>query len=145
MSEPGHTALRLLAQDAEDLAVISAALQDAVARIGDIAYEPAAKRLTLAFNRFRWEADGKQGERVRSGLQLGCVLAVQSRRLRREATKAVVNLLTLAFEPGEEPGGVLVFTFAGGGELRVQVECIEAVLADLSAPWATPRRPEHKD
>ena len=45
--------LRLLAQDADDLAVLSAALQDAVAKIGDIAFEPSARRLTVAFNRFR--------------------------------------------------------------------------------------------
>ena len=66
--------LRLLAEDADDLSVISAALQDAVARIGDIAYEKASRRLTLAFNRYRWE---QGGERVRCGLQLGSVLAVR--------------------------------------------------------------------
>ena len=52
------TALKLLAQDAEDLKVVAAALQDAVGKIGDISYEPAARRLTLAFNRYRWEAKG---------------------------------------------------------------------------------------
>ena len=50
--------LRLLAEDAEDLKVIAAALQDAVGKIGDISYEPGAQRLTLAFNRYRWEAKG---------------------------------------------------------------------------------------
>ena len=53
--------LQLLAQDEEDLGVLSAALQDAVAKIGDISYEAAARRLTLTFNRFRWEA-GAAGE-----------------------------------------------------------------------------------
>lgn len=136
--------LRLLAQDAEDLAVISAALQDAVARIGDIAFEPAARRLTIAFNRFRWEAGGKTRERVRSGLQLGGVLSVRSRKLRRDAKSAVVELLSLAFEPGEAPGGAVVFTFAGGGDLRAGVECLDAVLADVSTPWPTPRAPAHE-
>ena len=74
MSSPSATPapLRLLAQDADDLAVISAAVQDAVCKVGDIAFEPKARRLTIAFNRYRWEAGG--GERVRSGLQLGGVL-----------------------------------------------------------------------
>ena len=53
--------LRLLAQDVEDLAVISAALQDAVTRIGDIQWESAARCLTLSFNRFRWEVEGEIG------------------------------------------------------------------------------------
>lgn len=136
--------LRLLAQDADDLAVVSAALQDAVAKIGDIAFEPKARRLTVAFNRFRWEVDGRTRERVRSGLQLGGVLGVQSRKLRRDAKSAVVELLAVTFEPGEAPGGAVVFTFAGGGDLRVQVECLEAVLADVSTPWPTPRAPTHE-
>ena len=142
---PAPAPLRLLAQDAADLAVISAALQDAVAKIGDIAFEPKARRLTLALNRFRWEQDERTRERVRSGLQLAGVLAVKSRKLRRDAKNAVVELLALTFEPGEAPGGAVVFTFAGGGDLRAEVECIEAVLADVSAPWPTPRAPTHAD
>jgi len=140
-----HPPLRLLAEDAEDLAVISAALQDAVARIGDISFEPAARRLTIALNRYRWEAGGRHGERVRTGLQLAGVLGVRSRNLRREARSAVVEVLAVTFEPGEAPGGTVLFTFAGGGDLRVEVECIEAVLADVSTPWPTPRRPAHED
>jgi hypothetical protein len=142
---PETSGLRLLAEDADDLAVISAALQDAVARIGDIAFERSARRLTVGFNRFRWEAKGQAGERVRSGLQLTGVLAVRSLKLRREARDAVVSLMGLAFEPVEAPGGVIVMTFAGGGELRAEVECIDAAMADVSAPWPTPRRPKHED
>ena len=137
--------LRLLAQDAEDLGVISAALQDAVAKIGDIAFEAKGRRLTVAFNRYRWERDERTHERVRTGLQLAGVLGVQSRKLRRDAKNAVVELLSLGFEPGEAPGGAVIFTFAGGGDLRVEVECIEAVLADVSTPWPTPTPPSHRD
>ena len=137
--------LRLLAEDAEDLKVISAALQDAVAKVGDINYEPHARRLTLAFNRFRWEAGERPqgGERVRSALQLGGVLAVQARRIRREPKDAVVELLAVDFEPGEAPGGAVLLRFAGDADLKVEVECVEAVLADVSPPWATPRAPRH--
>ena len=137
--------LRLLAQDAEDLSVISAALQDAVTRIGDIQWESAARRLTLAFNRFRWEVEGGDAERVRAGLQLGGVLEVKARNLRREPRDAVLELLARTFEPGEEaPGGVVNFAFADGGDLAAVVECIDAALADLSAPWPTTRTPGHE-
>lgn len=134
--------MRLIAQDEDDLKVVSAALQDAITTIGDIRYEAGARRLTIGLNRFRWEAPGV---RVRAGLQLGGVMAVQSRRLRREARRAVLELLAVTFEPGEAPGGVVAFTFAGGGDLRVEVECIDAALADLSTPWPTPRTPGHAD
>ena len=138
-------ALRLLAQDADDLAVISTAVQDAIGKIGDIAYEAHARRLTLALNRYRWEAGARTNERVRCGLQFGCVLAVQERNLRQGAKKAVVELLAISFEPGVAPGGAIVLTFAGGGDLRVTVECIDAVLADISPPWPATQRPSHTE
>jgi hypothetical protein len=134
--------LRLLAQDEEDLAVISAALQDAVAKVGDIVFEAKARRLTIAFNRFRWEAGERQ--RVRSALQLGGVLGVQTRKIRRDRRDAVLELLAIGFEVGEAPGGTLTLNFAGGGDLRAEIECVDAVLADLSQPWPTPRAPAHE-
>ena len=146
-SKPVETRpLKLLAEDADDLAVISAALQDAVAKVGDIAFEPAARRLTLSLNRFRWEAeDAAAGERVRAGLQFGGVLRLQARNIRREPADAVIELLAIEFEPagGEDPGGHVVLRFAGDGDLRLEVECVDAVMADVSTPWPTPRRPGH--
>jgi len=133
--------LRLLAQDADDLAILSAALQDAVGKVGDIEYEPKGRRLTVVFNRFRWEAGVRQ--RVRSALQLGGVLKVQTRKVRRDRPNAAVELLALTFEAGEAPGGTVTLSFAGGGDLRAEVECVDAVLADLSEPWPTPRVPDH--
>ena len=134
--------LKLLAQDPDDLAVISAAMQDAVAKVGDITYEPKARRLTVAFNRYRWEAGG--GARVRSALQLGGVLKVETRKIRRDAPDAVIEILAVTFDAGEAPGGVVTLSCAGGGDLRATVECVEAVLADLSQPWPTPRKPAHE-
>ena len=149
MAQAGASAsrLRLLAEDADDLKVISAALQDAVAKVGDIQYEPAARRLTLAVNRFRWEAeDGDGGERVRSALQLNGVAKVQARGLRRDSKDALAVLLAIEFEPAggeEDPSGAVVLHFAGGADLRAEVECVDAVMADVSDPWPTPRRPGH--
>jgi hypothetical protein len=134
--------LKLLAQDAEDLEVLSTALQDAVAKVGDIDYEPKARRLTIAVNRYRWEAG--RAERVRSALQIAGVLGFQTRRIRRDAPEAVLEILAMTFEPGEAPGGVVTITCAGGGDLRATVECVEAVLADVSRPWPTPRKPDHE-
>ena len=146
-----HLRLRLLAQDAADLQILSAALQDAVAQVADVRFEPAARRLVVLFNRFRWEGDaspgadppGAGGERVRAALQLSGVLSVRSKRLRREAKAAVINLLALDFLPGEAPGGEIVATLSGGGEIRCEVECLDALLADVSDPWPTPSRPAH--
>ena len=139
------TPLGLLAEDADDLSVIAAALQDAVAKLGDIQWTPATRQLTIALNRFRWEAPGKTGERVRSGLQLGSVLSVKARKLKRDAPRAVVELLDVAFEPGEAHGGVILLKFAGDADLRCEVECIDALLTDVSAPWPAKSRPDHEN
>jgi hypothetical protein len=145
MADAAPPPLKLLAQDADDLAVVSAALQDAVAKIGDIRWDASARTLTLACNRFRWESGARKGERIRSALQLGDVTGVQARKLRRDAKGAVVELLSVAFEPGEAPGGAVLLTFAGGGDLKVTVDCLDVILADVSEPWSTPRKPGHAE
>jgi len=140
-----HAPLRLLAEDADDLAVISAALQDAVAQVGDIAWDPKGRRVTLALNRYCWEAPGALlGERVRAGLQFGSVLSVKARNIRREPRDAVVELLAVSFEPGEAPGGAIRLAFAGGGDMLLEVECVDAALADISPSWRTPSTPAHE-
>lgn len=133
--------LRLLAQDDEDLKVVSSALQDAIAKVGDIRFSPSDRTVTLALNRFRWEAGG--GERVRAALQLGSVLSVQARRVRREPRDAVIEVLAVTFEPGEAPGGAVLLSLAGGGDFRIEVECLDVALADISEPWPTRRAPQH--
>ena len=140
---PAEGPLRLIAEDAEDLKLIAAALQDAVGLIGDIRYEAPERRLTLVLNRFRWESGRQRGERDRTALQLGGVMSVQARKLRQGAPDAVLALLDIGFEPGEAPGGTVAFVFAGGGDLRCVVECIDAALADVSGPWPAHGTPRH--
>ncbi len=135
MSPTEFRPLRLLAEDADDLAIIAAALQEADARIGDIEWDPTGRRLTLALNRLRRESAEDTSQRVRAGVQLGGVLGVKTRRLDRADKDAVVQLLTVTFEEGEAPGGVITFAFADGGDLAATVECIDAALADVSEPW----------
>ena len=108
--------LRLTALDEQDLEVISAALQDAVALLGDFEYSRRLRSFTMGFNRFCWEA-GRRDRRVRSGLQIGHVTAARSQNIRQGAEDAVVNLLAIRFEPGELPSGQVICTFSGGGEL----------------------------
>jgi hypothetical protein len=135
--------LRLLALDPDDLEIMSAALQDAVTKIGDISWERGAGRLTIAFNRLTWEAAEAPDARVRAAIQLGCVRRVLSRNLRPAAPDAVLQLLAVTFEPGEAPAGRVTFAFADGGDLAAEVECVDAALADVSEPWTPARKPEH--
>ncbi|MDG2044353.1 MAG: DUF2948 family protein [Maricaulis sp.] len=137
------TPLRLSALETEDLNPVSAALQDAVAQLGDFDFLARARVFTIGFNRYCWEAEQKK-RRVRCGLQIASVLDVRSRNIRRGADEAVVNLLSIGFEAGDAPSGELVLLFSGDGELRLQVECLDLVLADVSDPWSAVSRPSHE-
>lgn len=145
--------LKLIALDAEDLAVLSAHLQDAVLRIGDAAYQPQAKRFALVANRFDWEeaiaASAKRRpayERRRAGLRFERVLAVQTHNVDPSDKDRVVSLLAIDWLPeGKGPGGHVSLLFSGGGIIRLAVECIESELADLGAAWATRSKPVHDD
>ncbi|MFK4057320.1 DUF2948 family protein [Brevundimonas sp. NPDC046655] len=133
--------LRLLAEDAVDLQIISAALQDAIMRPVDIRWEKDARRLTIVLSRFCWECGGT---RVMAAMQFGDVEAVKSRRLPR-LPESALELLALDFEPTEAPGGRVILMFAGGGDLRIDVECLDAVLTDLSDRWPARVAPTHLD
>lgn len=138
------SALVLGAEDAEDLQIISARLQDAVARVGDLVWLPKQRRFAGVFNRYKWESG--QGLRVRSGLHFDSVISAQSQNIKRGDADAVVSLLAIQYTPkgGEDPGGVIELTFSGGGAIRLDVECIDAVLKDVSGEWAARGRPLHE-
>lgn len=139
-------ALRLVAEDADDLAVIAAACQDGVVRLGDMVYDRAQRRFSLVLARFRWETAKRRGpfERIRAALSFDGVLRVRTRRLRTDAPDAVAALLTIAFEPAAvAPAGAVRLALAGGGDVALDVECLDARLVDVGPSWPTPHRPDH--
>jgi hypothetical protein len=132
----------LAANDAEDLEILSARLQDSVGKLADFVYLPKKRRFAALLNRFQWE--GASNLRVRAGLYFDSVLSVRSRNLKMGAPDAVVSLLAIRFLPGEEPAGTVELVFAGGGVIALTVECIDAALRDVSGPWAARGKPVHE-
>ncbi len=140
--------LTLAAEDAEDLEIISARLQDAVAAAegpGLAAEEPALRGAAQPL-----QVGGRRAKtdlRTRSLLHFDDVLSAQSRGLKRGAPDAVVSLLAIRFTPkgAEDPGGTVELVFAGGGSIRLEVECIDAGLSDVSGDWAARGRPDHDE
>lgn len=139
------TDLKLLALDTEDLAVISAHVQDAVVRVEDMGYAREDKRFALLINRYAWEKDGKSktGERKRAALRFDFVTNAQSANINLHAREGVLELLSVTFEMTDDPSGEVLLSFAGGGTVRLSVECLEVRLHDLGAAWAASARPEH--
>ncbi len=149
--------LKLIAFDAQDLGVISAHLQDAVLRVGDMAYLTGEKRFVVIANRFDWvNAVGnspKRGadaehERRRSGVRFERVNGAKTQGFDFKDKRASLALLAVTFEPtggGDSPEGDVTLTFSGGAAIRLSVECIEIELKDLGAAWAAKRSPEHPE
>ncbi|MEO8301217.1 MAG: DUF2948 family protein [Rhizomicrobium sp.] len=137
------TRLRLAASDSEDLEILSARLQDAAGQLKNFTWLPQKRRFAAVLNRLQWEDGGKT--RVRAGLHFDGVLKVQSSKVKLGAGEAVVSLLALRFEAAgnEDPGGVIEIVLAGGGAIRLTVECIDAELIDITGAWAARGTPDH--
>jgi hypothetical protein len=139
--------LKLIALDGDDMQVVSAHLQDALVRTGDIRWRPSEKRVVVALNRFDWEAaNGERPEfrRCQSALRFERVLSCKCRNVGHDAAKhEALNLLAVVFAETDSPAGVVTLTFSGGAALRLEVECLEAELADLGPAWGTEVCPDH--
>ena len=129
--------LKLIALDPDDLAVISAHVQDAGVKASDIIWRQGEKRLVVGMNRLDWEQTLKGGtvsRRLISALRFDRVLACKSRNIDLEAPEETgLELLGIEFHPADAPGGSVVLLFNHGGALRLDVDCLECELADLGA------------
>jgi Protein of unknown function (DUF2948) len=142
--------LKLRAGDSEDLAVISAILQDALVTVGEMVYLPEESRFVLVANRFRWEpqASGarKSFERTLSGLCFDEVKGVQRRGFHPREEDRILSLLAIRLaspdEPSEKPLAVIL-EFAGGCSVRLEVGRLLCHLDDLGEPWPTRWQPKH--
>jgi hypothetical protein len=138
--------LKFVVLDEEDLEVVSAHLQDAVAKVADVMWRPREKRVVLALNRFDWEGAQSakpQYRRRRAALRFERVLSCKCRGVNPAGKDDVLNLLAVEFAETETPSGVVTITFSGGPALRLEVECLEAELADLGPIWTTATCPAH--
>jgi Protein of unknown function (DUF2948) len=128
--------LKLIALDADDLAVISAHVQDARVQVSDIVWRQGEKRLVIGTSRLDWDqtlAGGTAPRRLISALRFDRVLSCKSRNIDLGAPETVLGLLGIEFHAGEAPGGNVVLMFMHGGALRLDVECLECERADLGA------------
>jgi hypothetical protein len=157
--------LKLVALDKDDIEVVSAHVQDALVKVADIFWRPRERRFVMALNRFDWmnavDADGAKDvnqvvhkmvdrdggtpdyRRCRTALRFERVTGCKCRGLDRTNKDATLNLLAVEFAEHEAPAGAVTLTFSGGGAIRLEVECLEAELADLGEVYATVACPDH--
>ncbi len=141
--------LKLVALDKDDIEVVSAHVQDAMVKVGDIFWQPREHRFMLALNRFDWMSavDGKMDKadyrRCRTALRFERASACMCRNLDHTDKAALLNLLAVEFSENDAPAGVVSLIFSGGGVIRLDVECLEAELADLGEISVAALCPDH--
>ena len=147
----GEEPLRLVAQDAEDLKVVSSLVQDAVLPVTELKYDAKRRRFAALLNRFRWEDRaeaervGRAYERVRSVLVVEDVLKAQTMGFDRADKDLVLSLLSLDFAPGADGTGRLTLTLAGDGAIALDVEALDLRIDDVTRPYRAPsgKMPRH--
>ncbi|WP_102226555.1 DUF2948 family protein [Acidimangrovimonas sediminis] len=140
----GEHPLYLAAEDAEDLTVLSALVQDAVLTPADVSWQKGQRRLAVLLNRFRWEdraaaeRAGRAYERVRALLVIEGVRRVRSQGIAPGEADTVLSLMSVSFEQGEDGAGTVVLTLAGDGAIAAEVEALGVTLKDVTRPYTAP-------
>lgn len=143
--------VKFQALDEVDLGILSAQMQDAIVRVGDIAFLPRERRLALVANRFDWMAASGQTkptaqskwQRRNAGLRFEAVNRAQLTGFDPKSASAALVLLAIEFSVTDAPAGWITLQFAAGAAIRLEVEYIEAELKDLGAVWAAGSKPSH--
>lgn len=151
---PAEAELRLRAEDAEDLAVISACLQDALVSVRDLAYDRDARVFVLVANRFRWEAAGagqaagRVFERTLCAVAFDEIDGVVYRGFHRSEEDRILSLLAIRLVDGggsvsSSTGAAIDLEFAGGATLRLTAAAVRCRVRDFGEPWPTVWQPGH--
>jgi hypothetical protein len=152
--------LKLVALDKDDIEVVSAHVQDARVRVGEILWEPRDHRFIMPVNRFDWmtavdaKSENSRSEnnrpenkpdyrRCRTALRFERVTACKFRGFDQSSKTGELNLLAVEFAEHDAPAGAVILTFSGGGVIRLDVECLEAELADLGEAFTAELCPDH--
>jgi hypothetical protein len=143
MTKRAPPQVHLIAQDPDDLVVISALVQDALVRHADMAYQSTHRRFILVVSRFRWEAGSSARERVRAGLHFNHVLKVQHHGIALQMKDSVAELLAIRHDSDAADQVTITLEFAGGGAVRLTAECVDAEVRDLGASWGARHTPDH--
>jgi hypothetical protein len=149
--------LKLVALDKDDIEVMSAHVQDSLVKVADILWRANDRRFVMALNRFDWMSAAEVAKvgtavraaarpeyrRCRTALRFERVLGCKCRNLDQTAKDAQLNLLAVEFAETDAPAGIVSLIFSGGGVIRLEVECLEAELADLGEVSAAAICPDH--
>ncbi len=139
--------LKLIANNSEDLKVISAHLQDAIVSTLDTANLKKNRIFLLQLNRFMWEDVEKgvfrKNKRIRTVLKFENVLSVLSRNINPKGKERFLDFLTMESNILQDKTYEINLIFSGDVVIKIRAEVIEITLDDQGLPWKTKNKPKH--
>ncbi|MGA8381034.1 MAG: DUF2948 family protein [Stellaceae bacterium] len=148
--DEGGVALKLRAEDGDDLAVLSACLQDAIVPVRDLAYVRDRQLFVFIANRFRWESGLRPApgdfrrQRILCAVTFEAVDGASYRGFSRRDEDRILALLAIRPEPAPGGGAAIHLEFSGHAAIRLEVARIQCRAKDLGEPWPTPWHPRHE-
>lgn len=135
--------LKLIAQDYEQLTIISSLAQDSIIKSNEMGYDKKTKRFALLMNRYRHEKENPS--RIRTAIHFDYVESVKSVGIDKETNDDILVLLAIRFEVKSKPSGSIFLEFSNNKSITFDVESIEAFLTDMGEPWKIPNKPVHDE
>ena len=135
--------LKLIAQDDEQLTIISSLAQDSIIKTNEMGYDKKTKRFALLMNRYRHEEENPS--RIRTAIHFDYVDSVKSVGIDKETNDDILVLLAIRFEAKSKPSGSIFLEFSNNKSITFDIESIEAFLTDMGEPWKIPNKPVHDE
>ena len=140
--------LKLIAKTEEDLRVVSAHLQDAIANVSDVANLKKNKIFLMQLNRFMWEDVEKgvfrKNKRIRTILKFENVIKVHAKNINQSKGNKFLDFLTIETNQMIDNNYEMKIVFAGDSIIKIIAEVIEVTLDDQGDAWDTKNIPKHK-
>ena len=135
--------LKLIAQDDEQLTIISSLAKDSIIKSNEMGYDKKTKRFALLMNRYRHEEENPS--RIRTAIHFDYVDSVKSVGIDKETNDDILVLLAIRFESKSKPSGSIFLEFSNNKSITFDVESIEVFLTDMGEPWKIPNKPVHDE
>ena len=133
--------LKLIAQNDEQLTILSSLAQDSIIKSNEMGYDKKNKRFALLMNRYRHEEENPS--RIRTAIHFDYVESIKSVGIDKESKNEILVLLAIRFEIKSKPSGSIFLEFSNNKSISFDVESIEAFLTDMGEPWKISNRPDH--
>tara|TARA_B000000609_G_scaffold153339_1_gene141747 strand:- start:329 stop:751 length:423 start_codon:yes stop_codon:yes gene_type:complete len=133
--------LKLIAQNDEQLTILSSLAQDSIIKSNEMGYDKKNKRFALLMNRYRHEEENPS--RIRTAIHFDYVESIKSVGIDKESKDEILVLLAIRFEIKSKPSGSIFLEFSNNKSISFDVESVEAFLTDMGEPWKISNRPDH--